>query len=58
MVLLMVLSHIVGQSVLMVCTDDNRLSDLFPIDVSHSVLPSLMPDDHFILIPFPPVILT
>lgn len=58
MVLLMVLSHIVGQSVLMVRTDDNRLSDLFPVDVSHSVSPSLMPDDHLILILFPPVILT
>lgn len=53
MVLLMVLSHIVGQSVLMVCIDENRLSDK-----SISVLPSLMPDDHLILILFPPVILT
>lgn len=29
MVLLMVLSHIVGRSVLMVCIDENTLSDLF-----------------------------
>ena len=52
MVLLMVLSHIVGQSVLMVCIDEKRLSDKSD---PNSV--SLMSDDHLILlILLPPVV--
>lgn len=45
-----------GQSVLMVCINENRLSDFFSVD--KSVLLSLMSDYHLIFILFPPVILT
>lgn len=57
MVVLMVLFYIVSQSVLMVCIDENRQSDLF-FDQSNHVWPSLIPDDHLILFLFPPVIHT
>lgn len=46
------------QSVLLVYIDEIGWVTFFSVDKSKSLLSSLMPDDHLILILFPPVILT